>query len=548
MGRIGDAGAGSGGVSGASSGGGASSGSASGSDGGGVSPVICTASVTTPGRAPLRRLTAAQLNNALQDILGDPSFPVQATPPETSIDGFYNNADVQTPTAALVEDYATAAEAASAEAVAKVSTLAGCAATDAGCGATFIQNFGALAFRRPLTSDEQSRYLAFYDQELQGTDEAVALRLVAYAMLQSPQFLYVPEFGEPGATPANGAVPLSPYELATRLSLFLLDSIPDSQLLAAAAAGTLSTPDQIDTQARRLLATPRARAAIANFGEQWLDLEHLDLPSVAKDPTAFPQWNPALESAMHTEVDMFVTSNILDGDGKLSSLLTSNQTWVNGPLASIYGINPPSASGFTQVTLDPTHRAGLLTLSALLAEHAHQVQPSIVWRGVFVLDRLFCAPPPDPPANVNTAVVDTTTAMNTNRDREEAHITNASCAGCHTQIDGIGFTFEEFDALGQFRTTDNGQPVDTSGTIVGTDVDGPVTNAVDLANKLAGSAQVHTCMTKEWLRYAYARVEDQTDTCNIQLMDQAFTAGNSDIRELLVAIVKSNEFTQLAVP
>jgi hypothetical protein len=320
----------------------------------------------------------------------------------------------------------------------------------------------------------------------------------------------------------------------------LWNSTPDDDLLDAADQHRLGTPADVEKQARRMLDDPRAHDAIARFHAQWLDMKRLD--TTTKDPVAHPSWSPELRDAMRASADKFVESAVFEGDGTLGSLFTSNTAWVNATLAPIYGVDAPK-DGFTRVTVDGSQRAGILTLPAFLASHAHVVDPSPVLRGVFVLDRILCAPPPPPPPGVTASLPATTADVHTNRDRNNAHVTNPSCAGCHARIDGIGFAFESFDSLGAFRTTDNGYPVDSSGRISSTDVDGPVDGAASLAKRLASSKQVHACVTQQWFRYAAGRDTTPEDACTLSALDAAFRTKGDKIRELLVTLVTSQAFT-----
>jgi hypothetical protein len=250
---------------------------------------------------------------------------------------------------------------------------------------------------------------------------------------------------------------------------------------------------------------------------------------------------------MWTEGDMFVEKTIFDGDGTLGALLTSNTTWINAPLADLYGVPAPTGDGFTQTALDPTQRGGILTLSGFLASHAHPVDPSPVLRGVFILDRMLCAPPPPPPPNVPlTPPTAEPGVRTTNRQRFDEHAKSPVCAGCHTRIDGVGFPYESFDSLGHFRTQDNGVPVDPTGQLMGAGAsDGPVANAIDLGHKLASSDAVLRCAAKQWFRYAYGRTELEGDAPALSALGDAFLAKKGDIRELLVAIVMQPGFSTL---
>jgi hypothetical protein len=200
------------------------------------------------------------------------------------------------------------------------------------------------------------------------------------------------------------------------------------------------------------------------------------------------------------------------------------------------------------VSLPEGERAGLLTRAAFLTRNANPIHPSPVKRGVFVFDRLLCAPLPDPPADVNTDPPEPVDGQpQTNRDRYEAHESDPSCFGCHERIDGIGFGFEGYDSIGRFRTTDNGFPVDDTSALVETDVDGPFDGAVELSERLAESAQVERCLVTQWFRFAYGRLETGQDVEAIDRLHQAFVASGRDIRELIVTIATSEDFRMRTV-
>lgn len=506
----------------------------------------CDSNLVSVGRAPLRRLTRIQFNNALQNLFPSAQIPTLNLPNETLARGFENNADVQTPSVAFVEAYHQAVRQAVALVMQKPENVAPClvgAGDEKQCGQTLVRDFGRRAFRRPLSSEEASRYQSLFAQGLAAENGVhVGASMILEAMLQAPQFLYVPEFGTSNAVDNHGDIPLSAHELATRLSLFLWDDLPDEELAAAADSGALLNLATLQIQAERMLRTPRARNAVRNFHRQWLDLGRID--RVMKDPATFPMWNDALKTSMQEENLAFVEEVIFDGPGTLEALLTSTNTRVDAALADIYGIDPP-ASGWKNVSLEPTERAGLLTMPAFLAAHGHAVQPSPVLRGVFILDRLLCAPPPAPPPGVQTDTnpMDPGGSPKTNRAKYEAHIQDPVCASCHVFIDGAGFPFEQFDSIGRFQTLENGLAIDTSGELFAIDVAGPVSDAVDLAHRLASSEDVRRCVTKQWFRYAFGRVEEQQDMCTINVIDDAFAASGTNLRQLILAIVTSPAFT-----
>jgi hypothetical protein len=500
--------------------------------------------------APLRRLSYAEYQATTTDLLG----ALKAAPIVLSRDpdehGFENRATLLNPSPMLVEqwgDGAIAAGLAASTATAGASIVP-CApktaADEAPCGVQFIQQFGAKAFRRPLTTEEVADYTAFFEGERANSNFAGAVQLTTEAFLQSPQFLYRMELGDP-ATKEADRIKLTSYEIATRLAYLAWGSAPDAMLLTAAA-----TPNGLDdaatreAHARRLLKDARAGQMMVEFHRQWLDLDHI--AKEPKDPKTYPKYDAALESAIREETDRFVRKVMWQGTGTLSAFLTSTDTEVNAPLAALYGVAAPAATATSWVaaSLDPTQRAGFLTRANFLAGRAHQLEGSPPLRSVFVRDRLLCLPALMPPADANLsepAAMPGATAE-TNRQLFEDRIAPATCKGCHTIINPMGYGLENYDAVGAYRTMDNGLPVDATGSINSTDVDGPFTGGVELSKKLAGSKTVAACVTQNWYAYAEGRDLGTADSCRLAKLNLSLADAGGDVRELLVAIVTSPEF------
>ncbi|MDC0670157.1 DUF1592 domain-containing protein [Nannocystis radixulma] len=507
-------------------------------------PAECGAPLD-PGPAPLRRLTHTQYNNTVRDLFPGVTLPPQTIAVDPKVNGFENNADVQTPSALLIEQYQRAALAVTEAAWATPEAFLPCAADGGGepqqCGHTFLLDLGARAFRRPLTADEEAAFLGFFDQQLAETNFSVALQLTTQALLQSPAFLYFLEFG--GAPVEGGAaVALSGHELASRLSYFLWDSMPDAQLFAAAAAGDLDTGEGLVAEATRMLEDGKARGALVNFHRQWFDFDGVAL--INPDADTYPTYTPDLRAAMRAELDHFVEATLFEGPGTFASLLTATETEVDATLAALYGVDPPPPGEWAPVSLDPAQRSGILTRAGFLARTAHAVHPSPVKRGVFVLARLLCVPPAPPPANVNTNPPDEGEPgqPKTNRERYAKHTAQADCASCHTTIDGVGFGFEHYDALGRWRDLDNGEPVDASGELIGTDIDGTFDGAIELSEKLATSTQAHDCVVSQVYRYALGRGTGAADLCSLDDLRAQFAEASGDMRALLLAVVASDAF------
>ncbi len=389
-------------------------------------------------------------------------------------------------------------------------------------------------------------------------DFATGIQAVITAVLTSPRFLFVFEFGQ-SATPSGNATLLAPNEVAGRLALFLWRSVPDDALMQAAAAGQLGTADQVAAQATRMLADPKALSALDDFTTQWMELQNTD--AVTKDTqfsnqsTPAKNWTPQLAHDLKTETLATFSSVTLTENGGLTELLTSPSSYVNQNVAAFYGVPPGSGAGtvngFVKTNVSANHRAGILTGAGVLATQAHPSLPSSVLRGKLVREQLLCdaigAPPPGVPAAPTTVDAGTTT-----RDLFNAHATQPCAAGCHTYMDPIGFAFGSFDAAGSYQTTDaNGQtsgtfpPIDATGQINPVhpgDLSAMVNGAVDLAQKLGASTQVDQCFALEELRYALGRIESDADACSAQQVYKDFASSNFNIQKLLLAVVRSDAF------
>ncbi len=498
------------------------------------------------GPAPLARLSNVEYRNTLRDLFPRLAIGGQTLelPAEVATQGFFNNASAQVASANLVDDYRTNAQAIARAAVTDLTKVLPCRASnpaeEASCGRQFIETFGKQVNRRPLSTDELGRYGKAFTDLSAKWGFATGIRLIVEAFLQSPQFLYRIEPGKAGL-PAAGAVPLEPFELASRLSYFLTDTMPDPDLMLAAETGKLATVAGVESEARRVLADVRSRAAIAAFHAQWLRFDAMD--KLVKSPDLFPKFNAALAQSLKESAVKYVDMMFWDTGRTLSALLSDDSAFVNDKLAPLYGITA-TGTALVSAKVDPTQRSGILTQAGLLAGLAHERNSAPILRGVFVLDRLVCAAPPAPPPGIDTAVpeVKPGTKLTTRQQLEQSHAA-ATCAACHRAIDGLGFGFENYDALGQWRTKEVGLDVSAKGELVGTqDADGPFTGAVELGRKLASSPRVQQCVSSQWLGYSFGVGRDEIDACTVESVGNAFQVAKGDLRELLVAVVKSEAF------
>ncbi|HKO47664.1 MAG TPA: DUF1592 domain-containing protein [Polyangiaceae bacterium] len=492
--------------------------------------------------APLALLTRAQYDATISDLLGDNSQPSLSFPAENQVSGFNNNTEVHIANPLLVEQFMAAAEGIARRAIANLAALAPCAGTStaeqASCGANFVESFGKRAFRRPLLSDEAQAFNTLFSGLNATRGYQAAVELTMQAVLQSPQFLYRLD-SERAPTPETGAVALDSYQLAARLSYFLTGSMPDPQLFAAADAKALSSVAEIETQARRLLESTRAKAMVRDFNRQWLQLDQLS--GLARNP---PQGMADVKGigADYRESLLQFLDQVFWEQGDLNSLFLSPTTFVNARLGHVLGLAGP-ASGFAAVSAAPGG-VGLLSQPGLMAMLAHADQSGPIQRGVFLRQRILCLEVPPPPPGLNPVPPDPDPKLTT-RERFAVHTASRDCSGCHRLIDGAGFGFENYDQLGRYRTQENGIKVDASGLMVATGesaLDGPYTGVSELSNRLALSPRVERCLATSWYRYAMGRVETAADGCSLREVEQKFHASGGRFEELLVAVTLSEAF------
>ena len=498
---------------------------------------------------PIRRLTRFEYNNTVRDLLGDTTNPADVLPPEEEVAGFDNQAAALTSSDLLIEQYMKVAEGVGARAVLDVNALLpGCDpgfdGSDA-CALSFIGDFGRRAFRRPLSQTEVELLKSVFDWAINEPDLGRfedGIQVVIEAVLQSPAFLYRPELGD--EIPVEGdVVPFTSWEMATKLSYMLWNTMPDAVLFAAAEADELTTKEQIAAQATRMLDDDRARDLIRNFHSQWLLLTHLD--TVTKDTSVYPAFSASLRPLWTEEIRAFVEHVILEGDGSLQTLLTANYSFMNEELATFYGddvLDSVAGPEFRQVQLDPERRAGLLTSAGLMAAHANANQSSPVFRGKFVREQLMCNTLPPPPNDLVIEPPELDPNKTTKEQFEEIGA-NPACAGCHTLMNPIGFIFEHYDGVGLWRDEQNGIPIDALGEVVQTDdIDGEYDGALEFAAALAQSTQVQECVSSQWFRFAYNRTVTEEDRCSVDQLNDVFRSSNFNIRSLLVALTQTNAF------
>jgi hypothetical protein len=503
----------------------------------GNAPLDCTQVV--PGAAESRLLTRLQYDNTVRDLLGDVSAPAQSFPAENTMLGFGNNADAHRASLLLAERHLGAAEGVAARAVAGgVDRLLPCDAGDRSeaCVARFISDFGYRAFRRPLQPAESAPLLELFRAGSAQWGFDKALELVLQAFLQSPQLLYRTESlsdSNAGRVADGTVVLLDSYQVASRLSYFLWNTMPDAELFAAADAGQLTTVEAVRVQAERMLDDERARETVADFHEQWLGMaQFAGLTRVVPGTDV----TNGLNASWADSLAQFVQHAFWDEGGNVAALLGSTSVFVDEPLAALYGVEPGQ--------YQDENRAGILTQPGLMSLLAHAEQSAPVQRGKFVREQLLCHQLPPPPPDVDTTPPDPDVNATT-RERFRQHSADARCATCHRLLDNVGFGLEAFDHLGRFRAEENGIPIDATGNVVSSGdstLDGAFDGARELTSRLAASPQVEACLATQWFRYGMGRAEQDADACSLEQVKANFASSGGDFRELLIALATTDAF------
>jgi mono/diheme cytochrome c family protein len=332
-----------------------------------------------------------------------------------------------------------------------------------GCANQILSNLARRAYRRPVTGADLQMPLKFYNETRNTEGFEAGIERGLRSLLISPEFLFRVE-RDPGNIGPNAAYQLTDVELASRLSFFLWSSIPDDELLDLAAAGKLKDPTVLEKQVRRMLGDSRSEALANNFADQWLYLRNLE--NIVPDARGFPDYDDNLRQAMRRETELFFES-IIREDRNVVDLLSANYTFLNERLAKHYGVPNVYDSYFRRVTFDPNSaRGGLLGQGSILTLTSYADRTSPVIRGKWILANIVGSPPPSPPPNV-PPLKDNAAAgkVLTMRERMAAHRANQPCAGCHRLMDPVGFSLENYDAIGRWRTTEEDAPIDASGSL-----------------------------------------------------------------------------------
>ena len=412
-----------------------------------------------------------------------------------------------------------------------------------------LTRFASKAYRRPVAKDELDRLITLVEKtEAGGEKWEAGIQLAMQAVLVSPKFLFRVELDDRPTNFESHAI--DEWQLASRLSYFLWSSMPDEELFELAKKGALSR--NLEAQVRRMLKDAKARALVDNFAMQWLQLRNL--ANSMPDPKLFPKFDEVLRAAMFKETELFFEA-IIREDRSILDLIDSDFTFLNERLAGHYGIidtngnrigekvqkrgAPIRGKEFRRVSLQPGDRGGLLTHASVLTVTSNPTRTSPVKRGRWVLDQLLGTPPPPPPPDV-PELNDKRMLTGTLRQQMEQHRANPSCAACHARMDPIGFAFENFDAIGAFRSQDGGQPIDVSGTLPsGQSFQGPG----ELKQILRSKKDLFSrCLAEKMLTYALGRGVEYYDTPAIDTIVTTLASNDFKFSTLVIEIVKSEPF------
>jgi hypothetical protein len=526
---------------------GSGAGSATSAGAGGVPASGGSSNCTTPSPLPFRvmtRLNRAEYDNTVRDLLGDTGhIPLTSLPPDFGDGAFDNNAAALTIDPKLTEAYVSLAQTLAERALAASSPgrklVLTCTTTDDACARQIASNFGARAWRRPLTSAEVDGLVGLYSKARAGSFsfEQGIQALVACALL-APDFLFRPEI-DPVIDSAQ-AHDVSQYELATRLSYFLWSSMPDATLTTAASSGQLASTDNLQQQARRMWSDPKAEAFVSRFPGLWLRTGNV---TIAKEPAKdiYPEFDASLKSAMEAETARFM-KDMVTGDVDFLDFIDAKYTYVNQRLATFYGITGQFGADLTRVDLSGnTQRGGILTQGSVLTVTSPEERTSPVLRGQWVLSRMLGTPAPPPPDNIPKIDAVPNANQLSMRQKLAAHRANPICAGCHNLMDPIGLGLENYDGIGKWRTLDNSVPVDSSGQLTSGET---FSGAIQLQALLRSDPRLPRAVVQYLVSYALGRELGADDSCLIDGLVQGFQQDNHRLPALVLRVATTTPMRQ----
>lgn len=496
----------------------------------------CAPSIPATSQVP--RMKNAAYDNAIRDLLGVETLDAANGPP-SSLLAPDSDSDI---TAAAWHGYLAAAEQIASAVMAgdNKSNFITCDATSTDCVTNTIKTFGRKAFRRPLTDTEVTSFLRLTLADPPGTADEVA-EAILYTFLASPSFIMLPELGQ---TKEAGAIRLTDYEVATRLSFFLWNSVPDGALSDAADNAALETPDAIVAQAQRMLADPKAKAGMTAFGHAYLGMGSGSLwINTDHDPTKYPAFSAATVAPMMGELDR-VFQDVTFGGLTFKDLFLTQNAYVNRDTAPLYGLDATKfGSDLTQIELDANQRPGLLTRVGFLSTFSHYDQTAPVLRGAFIETHVLGIDPgPPPPGSSETPIPPGD--YQTQRQRTEAMTAAAACSGCHQIINPPGFVLEHYDTVGSWQDQDPlGGAIDGAANVVFSDTDTrTISTPLELMTAIAGSPGAQRHFAEQLVAYASGRAPNPADACTVDTLAAHLTQDDYQLIELFADYTQADSF------
>ncbi|MBB6094012.1 hypothetical protein HNQ60_002893 [Povalibacter uvarum] len=501
-------------------------------------------------KVALRRITESQYRHTIADVFG-PGIKVEARfEPERREDGLLAlGSAVLSLTSSGFEQYFALAGSIADQALSRKDreSFVGCAPhdpskADDACARGFIAKYGESLFRRPLTESElQSRLKAAALGANQSGDFYGGLELALASLLVAPDFLFRVEMAEPD--PANaGQYRLDAYTKASRLSFLIWDSTPDAELLAAARSGALHSQEELDSQIRRLIASPKFEAGARAFFADMLQLDGFG--NLVKDPTIYPKFNQSIAEESREQMLLRAVNLLVHRKGDYRDLFTSKDTFISRPLASVYNVPFASKQSWATYTFpEDSERSGILTDIGFLALNAHPGSSSPTRRGIKVLEVFMCQATPQPPANVDFSKVQDS-KQGTVRGRLLDHMENEGCSGCHRRTDPLGLALEHFDGLGQLRTIENGMPIDVTADLKEVKLEG----AQGVGEYLRNEPRVPACLVRNVYQYGVGQKTVGRDRPYLAAQTEAFAASGYRFPDLVASVASSAEFFKVVTP
>jgi hypothetical protein len=495
----------------------------------------CSTTPDVSSKRQLRLLTRDEYNRSINDIFRLNGDYRGSIPIEQKVLGFRNNSQF----ARVSSDHAAGYDRTAKELAQQIvgpewSRLVSCRVSEgASCAEQFVRSFGPKIWRRPLNEDEIKALLRVHQvgSEISLT---AGMELLVRGLLSSPHFLYRSEIGQEGQ--------LTAYEMASALAYFFWGTTPDAELYQLAASGELIQQDTLVAQARRLLKDDRAKEGMKAFADAWLN--YSAVLSVNKDVSRYPAFDFSIRSGMARETEDFIDYLVRNKQADFTELFVADYSFGDQRLAQFYQAQLSPEGNLSKIHFPGQPRLGLLGHGSILSTLAYATETGPIQRGKFVREHILCdilmPPPPDLMIMVPGPKEGATT-----RERFAAHTSVAACRGCHVKIDGVGFSMEDFDAVGLYRTVDNDKPVDASGQVFaldGKNVD--INGGRELSLALATSKRARQCFVVQTWRMAQGRLESADDVCGVRALASTFIEQNMSMAQLLVHLITDPSYRQ----